>query len=170
MNNFTDKITDFCIKHNNLIYSVIILILVAIFLISTHSRKSTTVFKCSNSNCTIQKLDNKGTVKSFRTIPANFCKSFYVAEKLSLPETIFSYFFVLTNSDRKSHFGREEAKTVLYTVGCIYNNGNKLPLFDTYIHDYSRTQSNVDTLNNIYINTKSPTFEMNFDEKETVFK
>lgn len=169
MNNFTDKITDFCIKYNKLVSSIIILIFVVIFLISMHSKKSTTNFKCSDSNCTIQKLDNKGTVKSFRTIPANLCKSFYVAEKISWPETIFSYFFVLTNSDRRSHFGREKAKKHLYTVGCIYNNGDKLPLFDTYIHDYSRTQTNVDTLN-VYINTKSPTFEMNFDEKETVFK
>ena len=61
------------------------------------------------------------------------------------------------------------AKVYLYTVGCNDSKGRQFALFDTYIHDKERTQTNVDTLN-VYITTKSPTFDMSFDEKETVFK
>lgn len=168
MSSSTDKITDFFIKNDKIIFPIIIIILAALFLINVHSKKSTTNFKCSNSTCTIKKFNNKGILKSVYTIPTNYCKSFYVAKKLSLPETIYKY-IILSDSTKRSYFGRKKAKVYLYTVGCNDSKGRQFALFDTYIHDKERTQTNVDTLN-VYITTKSPTFDMSFDEKETVFK
>lgn len=76
----TDKITDFFIKNDKIIFPIIIIILAALFLINVHSKKSPTNFKCSNSTCTIKKFNNKGILKSVYTIPTNYCKSFYVAK------------------------------------------------------------------------------------------
>lgn len=168
MNIITNKITYFFIKNDKPILAIIVIMMIAFYFSVTHSKKSTTNFKCSNSICTIKKLNNKGIVKSIHTIPTNYCKSFYVARRLSVPESIVGY-LLLTDSARRSHFGREKGRTYLYTVGCINSNGHKFPLFETYIHDQARTQTNVDTLN-VYITTESPTFDMSFDEKETVFK